>query len=59
MTLQPVVQDQYVAARLYFGAVVGLFFIEGLFRLGVYLRARSFKPSSSQYPLPDYNGLTV
>lgn len=47
MTLQPVVQDQYVAARLYFGSVVGLFFLEGLLRIGLYLKARFFKPSVS------------
>lgn len=30
--VQPIVRDQYIAARAYFGAVVGLFFLEGITR---------------------------
>lgn len=30
--LKPIIIDQYVAARVYFGCVVAIFFLEGIIR---------------------------
>ncbi|KAJ6784409.1 hypothetical protein PWT90_09470 [Aphanocladium album] len=38
--LQPIVHDQYIAARAYYGATVGLFFIEGITRHALLCQSR-------------------
>ncbi|KAJ3479218.1 hypothetical protein NLG97_g8377 [Lecanicillium saksenae] len=38
--VQPIVQDQYVAARAYFGAIVGLLFLEGAIRHILLIQSR-------------------
>lgn len=44
--LAPVLTDQYLAARAYYGSVVGLLFLEGLPRLALYLYSKSTKGKS-------------
>lgn len=41
--LPPILTDQYLAARAYYGSVVGLLFLEGLPRLALYLHSRLTK----------------
>ncbi len=50
--LAPVIVDQYLAARAYYGSVVGLLFLEGVFRVSRYSHLRISKSIDTLRPHP-------
>lgn len=47
----PVIIDRYTAARVYFGSVISLIFLESLIPFSIYAFQRYNKCESSIYPM--------